>query len=183
VNDSIRTSRAAFVIIKLVVSNDVYLLLRKNVKWNDLNFVGGHQKERDQGSLVRTAQRELWEEVPSIRGIVNTHLVPVTDEVLYGPVYSRSVGRETIYRVQFFRLAFEQQPTSLIQKLSTRSRNVLVPEQRLFLQNSIRISGLIKFLHERLAGGIASIPVSSPTNLHPPAWWSGQVDQLELRAV
>lgn len=56
----LRVSRGAFIVIKLLVEERTFLLLRKNARWRDLNLIGGHEKDRDNGSLLKTAQRELW---------------------------------------------------------------------------------------------------------------------------
>lgn len=175
----IRTSRGGFVVIKLLVNGAICLLVRKNLKWKDVNLIGGHEKDRDQGSLMRAAQRELWEEVPSIRNMSDLSLQPLTDEVLYGPVLSRSVDRETNYEVQFFLLRIDGNPTNLLNNLGARTLNVLVPQEEILRNESGRVSGLILFLDRILSGGIAGIPLSSQLNLTPVGRWAErQHDQL-----
>src|SRR5258708_8445109 len=177
----LRVSRGGFVVIKLLVNGRVCLLVRKNLKWKDLNLIGGHEKERDQGRLIRAAQRELWEEVPSIRDMPDLTLEPLTEEVRYGPVLSRSVGQETNYEVQFFVLRIGGNPTSLLNNLGTRTMNVLIPQEEILRNDSTRISGLISFLNRILPGGIAEIALSSPLNLKPVGRWAEkQRDQLEF---
>jgi hypothetical protein len=176
-----RNARAGFAAPKLIVEGRSYLLLRKNAKWGDLNLIGGHEKERDRGSLLRTAQRELWEEVPSVREVRKFHLEPLTPELLYGPVHSRSAGRDTEYQLQFFAVHFDESPMRLLAGLGARSRNVLVPEEWLLTQTVVRVSGLITLLHRQLPGGMAAIPHSWLYNLELPPWWRGSdLDQLEL---
>jgi hypothetical protein len=76
VSDNLRISRGGFVVIKLIINSDVFLLLRKNPKWDDLNLIGGHEKDRDRGSLLKTALRELWEEVhPSAGSTVSRYIL------------------------------------------------------------------------------------------------------------
>jgi hypothetical protein len=177
----LRISRGGFVVIKLLVNGTVCLLVRKNLKWKDLNLIGGHEKERDQGRLIRAAQRELWEEVPSIRDMPDLTLEPLTEEVRYGPVLSRSVGQETNYEVQFFLLRIGGNPTSLLNNLGTRTMNVLIPQEEILRNDSTRISGLISFLNRILPGRIAEIALSSPLNLKPVGRWAEkQRDQLEF---
>src|SRR6476660_8760636 len=126
-----RISRGGFVIIKLLIDDEVCLLLRKNPKWKDVNLIGGHEKDRDQGNLEKTALRELWEEVPSIRSMSDFSLVPLTTESKYGPVFSRSVGQDTVYLVQYFLLRIARDPSSLLDNLGLRTRNVLVSQSDL----------------------------------------------------
>jgi hypothetical protein len=177
----LRISRGGFVVIKLLVNGTICLLVRKNLKWKDLNLIGGHEKKRDQGKLIRAAERELWEEVPSIRDIPNLSLEPLTDEVQYGPVLSRSVGQETNYEVQFFLLRIGGNPKNLLDNLGTRTMNVLVPQEEILRNDSARVSGLILFLNRIVSGGITGIALSSPMNLEPVGRWAEmQRDQLEF---
>jgi len=176
-----RVSRGGFVVIKLLVNGIVCLLVRKNLKWKDVNLIGGHEKERDQNSLTRAAYRELWEEVPSIRNMADLSLQPLTSEVRYGPVLSRSVGQETNYEVQFFLLKINGNPTNLLNNLGARTLNVLIPQEEILKNENGRVSGLILFLNRILPEGIAGIPLSSPSNLNPTGRWADRRhDQLEF---
>jgi hypothetical protein len=180
----LRISRGGFIVIKLLVSGTVCLLLRKNLKWKDVNLIGGHEKDRDRGSLMRAAQRELWEEVPSSRDMPDLYLEPLTPEVQYGPVLSRSVGRETKYEVQFFLLKIGANPSDLLNRLGARTLNVLVPQEDILRNTSGRVSGLISFLNQIVPGGIEGITMSSPLNLKPVGRWADRKrGQLEFAWV
>jgi 8-oxo-dGTP pyrophosphatase MutT (NUDIX family) len=146
----IRTSRGGFVVIKLLVDDEVCLLLRKNPKWKDLNLVGGHEKPRDQGDLEKTALREMWEEVPSVRTMSNLSLEPLGNEAKYGPVFSRSVGVETLYMVRYFLLRISGNPSHLLDALGAKTRNILVGQSDL-LQNQDFYLILIRFCQVGLA--------------------------------
>lgn len=175
----IRISRGGFVVIKLLVNGVVCLLVRKNLKWKDVNLIGGHEKDRDQGSLMKAAQRELWEEVPSIRDMSDLVLVPLTGEVRYGPVLSRSVGQETSYEVQFFLLRMDGNPANLLNNLGVRTLNVLISQDEILRNENGRVSGLISFLNRTVPSGIAGIPLSSQLNIKPFGRWAEkQHDQL-----
>jgi hypothetical protein len=88
---------------------------------------------------------------------------------------------QTEYQLQFFSIRFEESPMPLLRGLGARSRNVFVPEDWLFTQTVVRLSGLITLLHGQVPGGIAAIPPSWPYNLEVPSWWRGSdIDQLEL---
>jgi hypothetical protein len=176
-----RISRGGFVLIKLLVNGRVCLLLRKNLKWKDVNLIGGHEKDRDQGRLIKAAQRELWEEVPSIRNMIDLSLEPLTAEVRYGPVFSRSAGQQTYYDVQFFLLRIGSNPSNVLDNLGARTLNVLVPQEDILRDESGRVSGLVKFLNRTVAGGIEGVPLSTPNNLMPSGRWAGgRQDQLEF---
>jgi hypothetical protein len=176
----LRTSRGGFVVVKLMIDGTICLLLRRNLKWKDLNLIGGHEKPRDQGNLARAAQRELWEEVPSVRNMDGLHLQPLTAELNMGPVFSRSAGEDTYYEIQFFLLKIEHDPTSLLEGLGVRTKNVLIPESDV-LRKGVRVSRLVSFLDENVPEGIPAIPLSSPVNIHPKSGWARRFrEQLEI---
>ena len=179
----LRVSRCGFVVIKLLVDDNICLLLRRNPKWKDFNLVGGHEKDRDQGDLARTALRELWEEVPSVRTMSNISLEPLGGEAKYGPVFSRSGGAPTLYLVRYFLLRIAGEPAHLLDNLGPRTRNVLVTQSDLLQNSSGRISGLAMFLNEFLPGGIQGISLSSPINVRSSGRWSRPLGQLEFSSL
>lgn len=155
-----RKSQTAFVVIKLCISATPYYLMRFNRKWGDVNFIGGHLKDRDAGNYETAARRELWEEVPSIRSYTPLVLDPITKLVRYGPIYSRSKGGNVEYDIQFFLLRLQHSPHILIDELSDRTMNVWVPQNDLLKQNRFRLSGLVRFLDEIFPGGLSRVPYS-----------------------
>jgi len=161
----VRKSRVGFAVIKLMASGIPYYLMRVNPKWKDINFIGGHEKLRDGADLRKTARRELWEEVPSIRNYANLDLEPLTTELRYGPIYSRSKGDQVEYDVKFFLLRMEGSPASLIELLSLRTKNIWVSQQELLRPNKYRLSGLVAFLNGAVHGGLDEIPYSSPVDM------------------
>lgn len=178
----IHKSRVGFVVVKFRAFGKSLFLLRKNERWNDVNFLGGHEKQRDKGSLHKTAERELWEEVPSIRSLKGLSLEPLTDELRYGPVFSRSRAKNVEYEVQFFLLRFENGPEQVIEQLGVRSRNVFVSEEELLTPKQRRISGLISLLNSKFHGGLSSIPFSSTADVGSLLQnRSGDPDDLQLR--
>ncbi len=178
-------SRVGFVVIKLSVEGNAYFLMRVNDKWKDVNFVGGHEKERDSGNFEMTARRELWEEVPSIRGYKNIILEALTPVVDYGPIQSRSRGKGVQYDIQFFLLKITEPPNVLVDSLGFRTKNIWVPECHLLNQGRIRVSGLVKFLDSIYPGGLRTIPYSSATDLQGIrdrfATTSGEQFEFELK--
>jgi len=160
-----RKSRVGFVIIKLRVAEAIFYLMRVNSKWKDVNFIGGHDKRRDAGDLKNTARRELWEEVPSLRGYPRLDLEPLTGVVRYGPMLSRSKGDQVEYDIQFFLLRITRSPSTLIELLSARTRNVWVSEDELIHPTRYRLSNLVKLLDQVTPGGIRTIPFSSAIDM------------------
>lgn len=159
-------SRVGFVVIKLAVNSAPYYLMRLNSKWKDVNFIGGHEKDRDSRNLERTARRELWEEVPSVRGRADFTLEPLTQVAHYGPILSRSRGTEVEYELQFFLLRMSLSPVALVDMLSSRTKNIWVSEHDLLTPGQFRVSGLVRLLHSIYPGGLSAIPYSSPVDLH-----------------
>jgi hypothetical protein len=159
-------SRLGLVVIKLSVGSEPFFLMRLNAKWKDVNFIGGHEKERDGQNLGRTARRELWEEVPPVRGRDDFTLEPLTQVVHYGPILSRSRGNEVEYELQFFLLKIGQSPAGLADMFSSRTKNIWVSERDLMSQRRFRVSGLVTLLDSLFPGGLSAIPYSSPVDLH-----------------
>jgi hypothetical protein len=135
-NSPPRKSRVAFVIIKLSVLGMAYYLMRVDPKWKDINLIGGHEKDRDSGNLEKTARRELWEEVPSIRDS-EFYLVPLTSELHYGPIESRSKHEKVQYELRFFLLKIMNSPENLVAGLGDRTKNIWVSEQDLLFGTAI----------------------------------------------
>jgi NUDIX domain-containing protein len=160
-----RKSTVGFVVVKVAVAGIPYFLMRLNPRWKDINFIGGHAKERDAGSLETTARREFWEEVPAIRRYEVFHLESLTPRVQYGPIKSISRGSEVQYDLQFFLVKIDQSPEILVEMLGSRSKNLWVSQHELVQPRRYRVSGLVKFLNQALPGGLEAIPYSSPTDL------------------
>jgi hypothetical protein len=163
--DATRTARVGFVILKLRVEGATYYLMRFNPKWKDINFIGGHEKSRDTNDLKKTAQREFWEEVPSIRSYADVTLEALTDTIDYGPVYSKSRGDRASYVMQFFLVRMPESPNRLIEQLSSRSKNIWVPETEFLTTKNFHLSDLARFFAAVVPGGLESIPLSSTDDL------------------
>jgi hypothetical protein len=158
-------SCVAFAVVKLAVAATPYFLMRLNPRWKDINFIGGHVKDRDAGNLEKTARRELWEEVPSIRTYRSFHLEPLTKQMNYGPIKSLSRGYEVEYEIQFFLVRISQSPETLVEMLGSRTKNVWISQCELLRPTRFRVSQLVGFLDRVSSGGLEAIPYSSPTDL------------------
>src|SRR5579862_541702 len=160
-----KISRVAFVVPKVQVGISACFLMRRNAKWNDISFVGGHANERDSNSLMRSARRELLEEVPSLRTGGSFDLNPLTNELCFGPVWSKSASTIVGYEIQFFSVTFHTSPARTLNTRGPRSGTVLVPMHGLLVPEKFQISQLVGVLDWAYPGGLASIPYSWPGDL------------------
>jgi hypothetical protein len=151
--------------VKLKAGGTSFFLMRLNRKWKDVSFIGGHDKPRDGGSLEKTASRELWEEVPSIRKL-RFDLDPLTEVLRYGPVHSRSKHDMVEYELQFFLVKFGYSPDAFLKGLSRRTLNVWIAQDELRNERRYRVSMLVRLLDATFAGGLSDIPFSSGIDFH-----------------
>jgi len=162
---SLKGSRCAFVVIKFRIEGEDHLLMRRDPDWKDINFIGGHERPQDGRSLGRAARRELLEEVPALRTFNSFELVPLTEEISHGPIFSRSAGCQVKYVLRFFMLRFIDNPKPLFEALGPRTLNILVNESDLLIRHRSGISGLVNVLDSTLRGGLRAIPYSWPEDL------------------
>lgn len=156
-----RKTRCAFVVIKLKIHNRDYLVLRRDKDWNDLNLIGGHQEEKDNGRFNRTAKREMFEELSALRGKAEVALEPITEPVSYGPVWSQSAKRESLYQLMFYSARLDAHPSILEKTLSAQSMNFLVDCES--LKGAIErkdVSALLELLESEVPGGLDAVPYS-----------------------
>jgi hypothetical protein len=153
-----KESKIGLAVMKLQFDENYFYLMRRNDKWKDYNFIGGHTSERDNGSLQRAANREVREEVPGSR-FIRYALPQLTPVLTYGPVYSRSAHAMVIYKVQFFLISISVDPTPMLKSISLRSKNRLVSQTEIIKHNPA-ITNFAKLLDEHVEGGLANIPLS-----------------------
>ena len=156
-----RETRCAFVVIKLKIYAKDYLFLRRDKDWNDLNLIGGHQEEKDNGRFNRTARREMFEELSALRGNADVELRPITESICYGPVWSQSAKRESQYKIMFFLARLDTDPRILEKTLSSKSMNFLVDFES--LKGAIErkdVSSFLGLLESIVPGGLEAIPYS-----------------------
>ena len=162
---TVKKSRCAFVVIKLMIEGETFLLMRRDRKWGDLNHLGGHERPQDSGKLSRAARRELLEEMPPLRAGKSFELVPVTGQISYGPIESRSAGCQVEYELQFFLVKFTTHPRAIFEALGRRSDNVFIREDELLAPTTHKVSGLVGVLNSGLEGGLGSLPYSWPDDV------------------
>jgi len=161
-----REARCAFVVIKLKIDNKDYFVLRRDKDWNDLNLIGGHQEERDNGRFKRTAKREMFEELSALRGKAEVELMPIAEPIRYGPVWSHSANCESLYHLRFFLARLDTDPSNLEKTLSAQSMNFLVEFES--LKGAIErkdVSAFLDLLESEVPGGLEAIPYSCDRDL------------------
>jgi hypothetical protein len=171
------------VVIKFQIDREPYFLMRRDRDWSDITFIGGHEEDRDGGSLEKAARRELVEEVPPLRLCETLQVVPLAGEIYYGPIYSRSARCQVEYTLQYFLLRFGSSPGSFIHALGPRTPNILVRQETLLAPCRDRIARLVPVLNSNVAGGLSSIPYSWPNDLGDTLHTDGHliVPQYDLR--
>jgi len=117
----VKLSRCAFVVIKLQFEGESYYLMRQDLDWKDVTFIGGHVSKKDNGYIIRGARRELLEEVPALRTFKYFELRSLTDNIPHGPVYSPSAGCQVKYNLRFFLLKFTASPKPVLESIGIRS--------------------------------------------------------------
>lgn len=153
-----KISRLGFSVIKFRLKDEICFLMRKNSKWKDFNFVGGHENNRDGGNLEQAARRELWEEVPSSRN-VNLFLEKITEEIKFGPIYSRSAGALVMYELQFFLVKFQESPKQMLKQITSKSHNRIISQLDV-LSGNLPMTNFVAVLNAEIQGGIESLPLS-----------------------
>jgi hypothetical protein len=157
---SAKESRCGFAVIKLLIRGKSHFLMRRNLAWKDVNFVGGHENARDKKNLKRAAHRELMEEVPSLRAFDAVELEPLAENVAHGPVFSASARRQVNYTISFFLVRFTSDPQDVLEAVGPRSMNVLVSEEQLFESPGLKRSMLVDVLDKVYPGGLRAVPYS-----------------------
>jgi NUDIX domain len=157
----VRKISLAFVVGKLLIDGEDYVLLRHDPKWNDLTFVGGHANKGDEGDLAKTAIRETQEEIPGLHWSSDFTINALTETMEYGPIWSRSVREDTAYLVRFYHLRLIRLPHNFRQIIRADKQNLLVPISKLFSADcEARTSQFVILLNRQFPGGLASIPRS-----------------------
>jgi hypothetical protein len=180
VTEPTKLSRVGFTVIKLQINGDDFFLMRKNLKWNDVSFIGGHEMPRDSGNLLRAARRELLEEVPALRSFGAVELVPLTDAVSHGPRFSPSANAHVRYIIQFFLVRFGSDPSDVVTSLGPRTPNLLLRQEELLTKRPFQVASLVDLLHQVVRGGLPAIPYSWESNLDLAGKGTSALDQREL---
>jgi hypothetical protein len=173
-------TRCAFVVCKLRVCGRSYYLLTYDPDWRDLNLLGGHEEKEDHGDLAKTAERELAEELIVTDQSTKLEIMPVTEAIQYGPVWSPSAERVKDYVFKFYTMRFCVEPD-----ISRLSRDA--PLLRLVCEDDLladttkeKISNVLRVLDRSLVGGIRSVPYSWSSDLNCKAHAAFSIESNEL---
>lgn len=153
-----RHSDVAYVVAKLRVRGEDYVLLRAHPKWGDWSLVGGHVEPLD-ASWLAAAAREVDEEMAPLRCgrdvDVQSLDVPGTQ---WGPVPSRSAGnRPTRYRAEWYQLLFKLDPREALGQLPPGAfRMVRLAD----LERVPGVSSIVQRAAALLPGGWRALPLS-----------------------
>jgi hypothetical protein len=170
-------------VLKFKVVDDIFFLMRRDAKWGDVSFIGGHVSDKDGGDFRRAAYRELLEEVPVLRSQKESiRLRPLSEELLHGPIFSPSANTLTQYDIAFFHISFIEDPSDCLALLTSKSANLLLSETEILNGKSFALSGWVRLLDQHLLGGLHAIELSwpRPLKIDAPATIPNQF-QLDLK--
>lgn len=149
-------TRCAFIVCKVLKCGEPHLLLVRDTRWGDLTLVGGHEERADNRDLERTARREVEEELGRIQSPFQ--LIPLTDEITYGPTWSKSGKKIKSYVFKYFGIQFEKNPQLPVTENDKGFAIEMIKESELF--DAKDLSNVVKILLEFSRGDLSWVPVS-----------------------
>jgi len=103
-------TRCAFVVCRFDAGGEPRIVLMKDPRWGDYTLIGGHEEPEDHKDLETTARRETLEELGCFRGRSDFRLFPLTDEIAFGPTWSKSAHRMKKYTFKYYGIQFPCDP-------------------------------------------------------------------------
>jgi ADP-ribose pyrophosphatase YjhB (NUDIX family) len=168
--EGVRHSRVAYVLAKLKVRGEEYLLLNAHHKWGDWSLLGGHVEPSD-ANFWAAAARETREELAPLR--YGEDVEVQRDQLAcseWGPVSSVSAGgAPTTYQARWYLLQFKSNPQACLARLPRDEFRLMRLSD---LTESPDVSSVVKRLALLLPGGWSSLPLS----------WNDDLDEVPLRA-
>lgn len=166
---SIRRSRIAYVVAKLRIRGQDYLLLNAHRKWGDWSLPGGHVEPYD-ADFWAAAVRETTEELEPLR--YGEDLEVQREQLTcseWGPVASTSAGGAlTLYQAAFHSLQFKTNPKDCLERLPQGDFQLFRLRD---LDTTNNVASVVKMLGELLPGGWQTLPLS----------WNDDLDDAPLR--
>jgi 8-oxo-dGTP pyrophosphatase MutT (NUDIX family) len=161
----VRQSNIAYVLIRLPTSDGPALLLRRHEKWGDWSLVGGHVEEGELDDWGLAAKREASEELEPLVAGQDFVVTPIHEEpITWGPEPSRSArGERTVYRIQYYALAFLHDPVALLGRLPA-AEFLLVLEGQLG-STPHALGSPVHRARRYLQGGLEAVPRAWPEDL------------------
>jgi hypothetical protein len=167
---SVRRSRIAYVVAKLRIRGQDYLLLNAHRKWGDWSLPGGHVEPFD-ADFWAAAVRETSEELEPLR--YGEDLEIQREQLTcseWGPVASTSAGGAlTFYQAAFHFLRFKKNPQPCLERLPSGEFRLVALKD---LGSATDVASIVARLGELLPGGLTSLPLS----------WNDDLEDAPLRA-
>jgi len=168
--ESVRQSRVAYVLAKLKIRGQEYLLLNAHRKWGDWSWLGGHVEPSD-ADFWAAAARETREELAPLG--YGEDVEVQRDELAcseWGPVSSVSAGgAPTTYQARWYLLRFKSNPKACLARLPRDEFRLVRLSD---LSDSPDVSSVVKKLAHLVPGGWSALPLS----------WSDDLDETPLPA-
>lgn len=162
-----RTSRVAYVVVRLLVGGRDFFLLRVHEKWGDWGLIGGHVEAYEHADWFAAARRECEEELEPLRFGLDFALERIAGAPgRWGPVESRSAGGAlTEYEAAWFALRFLREPAKCLATLPDAEFTLV--ERRLAVSPTPdrRITPLLRRLDSALPNGLESVPEAWPNTI------------------
>lgn len=155
-----RRSYVVYILVRLASPEGGWLLLRRHEKWGDWSLVGGHVESWEMDDWSAAAAREAREELDPLREGKDFAIRPIqSSPISWGPEPSRSArGERTVYHVQYYTLAFLNEPIQLLSQLPSKDF-LLIPENT--IRSSPHALGRPVYMaHQIFANGLASAPLA-----------------------
>jgi 8-oxo-dGTP pyrophosphatase MutT (NUDIX family) len=166
---AVRRSRIAYVVAKLRIQGQDYLLLNAHRKWGDWSLPGGHVEPQD-ADFWAAAVRETTEELEPLR--YGEDLEVQREQLTcseWGPVASTSAGGAlTVYQAAFHVLRFKTDPKHCLERLPEGDFRLLRLRD---VGTSTNVASVVRRLGDLLPGGLPSLPLS----------WNDDLDDAPLR--
>lgn len=165
-----RTSRIAYVLVRLALGEKDCFLLRVHRKWGDWGLIGGHVEEDELANWRRAAEREANEELEPLRLGVDFSLAALEGAPeSWGPVPSRSAGGvPTTYSAAWFTLEFLRDPSACLAQLPDEEF-LLVERDAALMAAGGEVTALLARLERELPEGLSSVPLAWPHEIDPAA--------------
>jgi 8-oxo-dGTP pyrophosphatase MutT (NUDIX family) len=138
----------------------------KHPRWGDFTFIGGHEEPEDHQQLDITARRETLEELGLPEGRIEFQLFPLTDEITFGPIWSKSTHCVKSYIFKYYGVKFHSDPHIRYGYNEAGSFIKLFSVGELQSQNAI--SNVVRVFLDRYAKGLDSVPLSWTENCGSP---------------
>jgi NUDIX domain-containing protein len=161
-----RTSRIAYVLVRLLVGETDCFLLRVHRKWGDWGLIGGHVEDEELNDWLQAAEREANEELDPLRLGADFSLGSLDGAPeSWGPVPSRSAGGlPTKYCAAWFALEFLRDPATCLAELPDEEF-LLVERDAALMAAGADVTGLLARLDRELPEGLSSVPLAWPHQL------------------